>query len=176
MELHTIHNPEQNKILRAKCKSFDFAKHDNKELKLLITEMRKKMHAWHGVGLAATQIGINEAFFVAQTPNGKFYAIFNPRITKTEKPIMLEEGCLSVPDRYGEINRFDKIVLEGQDKNGKPIKVKAWGLLAQVFQHETDHLQGVLYTDKAKRHYKFPESERLKALEDAKAKTKTDAS
>ena len=164
MELHTIHKPEQNKILRTKCAPFDFAKHDKKELKALVKDMRKKMHEWHGVGLAATQIGLKESFFVAQTPNGKFYAIFNPRITKTEEPILLEEGCLSVPDRYGEIERYDKVTLEGQDQNGKPIKVKAWGLLAQVFQHETDHLHGALYIDKAKRHYEYPESDRLKEV------------
>lgn len=162
MELHTIHNDNHKKILRTKCAAFDFTKHTKKEIREMITEMRKKMHEWHGIGLAATQIGRTESFFIAQTPNGKFYAVFNPKITKTEgKALLLEEGCLSVPGVYGEVPRYEKIVLEGQDQNGKPIKVKAWDLLAQFFQHETDHLLGVLDIDKMQKTYASPASQRL---------------
>ncbi len=149
MELHTIHNPDQNKILHKKCVAFDFTKYEKKEIKAMVVEMRKKMHEWHGIGLAATQIGRNEQFFVARPPEGKFYAVFNPKITKTEgKLILMEEGCLSIPNQYGEVPRYEKLVLEGQDQNGKKIKIKAWGMLAHIFQHEYDHLQGVLYADK----------------------------
>jgi len=126
------------------------------------------MHEWHGIGLAATQIGRNEAFFVAQPPQGKFYAVFNPKITKTEdKPILMEEGCLSVPDQYGEVSRYEKLILEGQNQNGKPVKIKAWGLLAHIFQHETDHLSGTLYIDKTKKTYTLPTSERLQGEADS---------
>ncbi len=162
MELHTIHTLAHEKILRTKCVPFDFTKYTKKEIREMVTEMRKKMHEWHGIGLAATQIGRTEAFFVAQTPNGKFYAIFNPKITKTEgKPILMEEGCLSVPGVYGEVPRYEKITLEGQDQNGKPVKIKAWELLAQIFQHETDHLHGTLDIDKMKTTYATPTGERL---------------
>jgi peptide deformylase len=151
MEIHTIHDPKQLKILRTKCGPFDFKKYTKPEIRALVTEMRKKMHEWHGIGLAATQIGRTESFFVAQPPEGKFYAIFNPKITKTEgKPILMEEGCLSIPGQFGETPRYEKINIEGQDQNGKPVKIKAWGLLAHILQHETDHLLGTLYVDKAK--------------------------
>lgn len=164
MELHTIHNKEQEKILHKKCAPFDFEKYSKQELRDLIKEMRIKMKEWNGIGLAATQIGKNEAFFVAQPPEGgKFYAIFNPKITKTEgEPINMEEGCLSVPGEYGMVPRYEKLVLEGQDQNGKKIKIKAWGLLAHIFQHEYDHLQGTLYIDKIKETYTYPTSDRLK--------------
>ena len=151
MEIHTIHNPDQLKILRTKCVPFDFKKYEKKAIRDLVVEMRKKMHEWNGIGLAATQIGRTEAFFVAQPPQGKFYAVFNPKITKTEgRPVAMEEGCLSVPGQYGETMRYEKLTLEGQDQNGKEIKIKAWGLLAHIFQHEYDHLQGRLYIDHAK--------------------------
>ncbi len=157
MELHTIHKPDQLKILRTKCKPFDFSKIEKKDLRALIKEMRVKMHEWHGIGLAATQVGRTDQLFVAQTPNGKFYALFNPRITKTEgKPILMEEGCLSVPGIYGEVPRYEKVAIEGLDQNGKTIKIKAWGLLAQVLQHETDHLHGILDIDKMKKTYTLP--------------------
>jgi peptide deformylase len=167
MELHTIHNKDQEKILRTKCAPFDFKKIEKKDLRALVTEMRKRMHEWHGVGLAATQVGHTKAFFVAQTPNGKFYAVFNPKITKTEgKPLLMEEGCLSVPGVYGQVPRYEKVTLEGLDANGKKLKVKAWGLLAQVFQHETEHLQGILDVDKMEERYEAPRGERLKQREE----------
>jgi peptide deformylase len=163
MQLHTIHTPAENKILRTACEPFDFEKYTKKEIREMVTEMRKKMHEWNGIGLAATQIGRTEAFFVAQPPEGKFYAVFNPKITKTEgETVLMEEGCLSVPGEYGEVSRYEKLLLEGQDQNGKKIKVKAWGLLAHIFQHEYDHLQGTLYIDKSKGTYTYPESKRLK--------------
>jgi peptide deformylase len=68
-------NKDQEKILRTTCAPFDFSKHTKKEIREIVTEMRKKMHEWRGVGLASTQIGINETFFVAQTQNGKPSAI-----------------------------------------------------------------------------------------------------
>jgi peptide deformylase len=162
MDLHTIHNKDQEKILRTTCAPFDFSKHTKKEIREMVTEMRKKMHEWRGVGLASTQIGINETFFVAQTQNGKFYAIFNPKITKTEgTPVYMEEGCLSVPGVYGQVPRYENLTIEGFDQNNKKVKIKAWGLLAQIFQHETDHLKGVLCVDKMKDQYSVPSSERL---------------
>ncbi len=169
MELHTIHNPEHEKLLHKKCKPFDFTKHTKTEISAMIKEMRVKMHEWHGIGLASTQIGSNEAFFVAQPPEGgKFYAIFNPKITKTEgDPVLMEEGCLSIPGQYGDVPRYEKLVIEGQDKNGKKIKIKAWGILAHIFQHETDHTNGILYADKAKKTRAIAVTERLQGKVDS---------
>ena len=169
MELHTIHNEDHKKILRTKCAPFDFTKHSKEEIRAMVKEMRIKMREWHGIGLAATQVGFTESFFVAQAPDGKFHAIFNPVITKTEgRALLMEEGCLSVPGVYGDVPRYEKIVLEGQNQSGKKVKIKAWGLLAQIFQHETDHLHGTLDVDKMKNAYTTPKSDRLLKKVDSK--------
>lgn len=151
MTLHTIHNKDEEKILRTKCRAFDFSKTTPKEMRALVAAMRKYMHEWNGVGLAATQVGRTEQFFVAQVPEKKFYALFNPRITKTEgKTVLLDEGCLSVPGIYGKVPRYEAVTLEATTHTGKPITIKATGLLAQILQHETDHLKGVLCIDTMK--------------------------
>lgn len=159
MVLYTIHKKEEEKILRTKAVPFDFSKFTKPEIRSLVKEMRLKMIEWHGVGLAANQVGMNISLFVARTDE-KFYAIFNPQITeRSGDQLLLEEGCLSVPDIYGMTPRYEKVILQGQDQNGKKIKIKAWGLLAHVFQHETDHLAGKLYIDTATRTYSVAESE-----------------
>ena len=79
----------------------------------------------------------------------------NPeKIEKINKStVSFEEGCLSVPGKWGEVTRAEQIVISGYTKMGKPVKVKAWGLLARVFQHEIDHLNGKLFIDHAKKVY-----------------------
>jgi peptide deformylase len=150
MDIYTIHQSKEEKVLRTKTEKFDFAKFNKKDIRELVRAMRLIMAQANGVGLAANQVGLSTSMFVAQC-EGKFYAVFNPEVTKVSKEkTLLEEGCLSVPGMFGEIERADKITLEGQDQNGKKIKIKAWGLLAQIFQHETDHLSGKLYIDRAK--------------------------
>lgn len=136
----------------------------------MVKEMKEKMIEADGIGLAANQIGLDMRVFVAQvratsrrsansvtSEDQKFYAIFNPKIIKTsDKKTLMEEGCLSVPGGYyGDVERPEKITLVGQDKNAKKIKIKAWGLLAKVFQHEVDHLNGILYIDKCKNLRKY---------------------
>jgi peptide deformylase len=151
----TIEDKKNEKFLRQKTAEFDFNKFSRREINELISKMRKLMRSAGGIGLSANQIGLNLKMFVAEVPNlkggHKFYAIFNPRIEKAggEKEV-LEEGCLSVPSSYGMVERSKKVTLVGYDKNAKPIKIKAWGLLARVFQHEVDHLNGLLFLDKTK--------------------------
>lgn len=151
----TISNKREEKFLRAKTIPFDFASRSRKDIDYLIKTMKQKMKEADGIGLAANQVGISERFFVASVPTDKegykFYAIFNPHIEKYEEEgIELEEGCLSVPGNFGPVLRSKKVFLKGQDKMGKQIKIKAWGLLARVFQHEVDHLDGKLFIDKAR--------------------------
>jgi len=162
LEIHQkileISNKNEEKFLREKTKPFDFAKFKREEIKDLIKKMRVVMQQADGIGLSANQIGLPYRFFVAQVPdtNGhfKFYAIFNPEIIKTfDEKEELEEGCLSVPQTFGLVERNYKIILSGQDAFSKNFKIKAWGLLARVFQHEVDHLNGVLFIDKAKNLY-----------------------
>lgn len=151
----TIEKAENEKFLRTKTVPFDFSTRTEKELRLLIRDMRKIMKQANGVGLSANQIGISERFFVAEAPDSqgrqKFYAIFNPHITKmSEELATVEEGCLSVPETFGPTPRSYRVTLEGQDIKGKKVKIKAWGLLARIFQHEVDHLDGRLFLDRAR--------------------------
>lgn len=151
MKILTTRNKTEEKFLRKKTKPFDFKSYPKKEIGSLIRQMRQIMKKADGIGLAANQVGLDFKMFVAEV-DGKFYAIFNPEIAKTSKESdMLEEGCLSVPGDFDEVIRPAKVTLTGQDKNGKKIKIKAWGLLARVFQHEVDHLNGGLFIDKIKK-------------------------
>ena len=156
MQILTINNKKEERFLRRKTKEFDLKQYPKAELRELIKEMRQIMKNTNGVGLSANQVGIDRQFFIAQVPDEqgkqKFYTIFNPKIISLSKEkVDLEEGCLSVPGVWGIIPRSNKIIIEGVDMNEKKIKIKAWGFLAQVFQHEIGHLNGGLFIDKAKK-------------------------
>lgn len=159
MKILTVNNKAEEKFLRTKTADFNFAQMTKKEINELIKQMKKIMIQANGIGLSANQIGLNMNFFVAQIPltdgdkiiGKKFYSVFNPKIIKTSKKIeRMEEGCLSVPDIRGEVERFQKITITGFDKTGRKIKIKADKLTARVFQHEIDHLNGILFIDKIK--------------------------
>ena len=158
MKIFTIVNKKEEKFLRQKTAKFDFNKYTKKETAELVKQMRGIMTEAIGIGLSANQLGLDLRLFVAQLPqigadktHEKFYAIFNPEIIKfSEKKVVMEEGCLSVPGVYGLVERPEKITLVGQDRYSKKIKIKAWGLLARIFQHEVDHLNGVLFVDRTK--------------------------
>ena len=151
MGILKIENKKDKKVLRKKTSAFDFNSMSKSELRELLSGMRKAMKESDGVGLAANQIGISSRFFVAEFDR-KFYAIFNPEIVSVSKiQDVLEEGCLSVPGKSGEVLRSSEIVIRGYDKNGKRVKMRAWGHLARIFQHEVDHLDGRLFIDYIKR-------------------------
>jgi len=157
-EIVTIAHKKDEKFLRKKTVAFDFKKFTHKEVSDLVVRMRRIMHTANGIGLSANQIGLDFAVFVAEVPDAqggtKFYAVFNPKLEKISKEtVIFEEGCLSVPGKWGDVSRAETIILSGFNKIGKPVKVKAWGLLARVFQHEMDHLSGKLFIDKAKALY-----------------------
>lgn len=156
LKILTINN-EESSILKKPTEYFDFSQFNNKQITELINSMKKIMKKANGIGLSANQIGLPFKMFIAEIPekNGKkFYAIFNPKIEKLEgEKIDLEEGCLSIPNIYGVVPRYPKIVISGFNRYKKPIKIKAWGLLAHVFQHEIDHLEGKLFIEKAKKTY-----------------------
>jgi len=160
-----VGDKKTEKVLRKKTDAFDFEKFTAKEIRDLIARMRRIMRAANGIGLSANQIGLNFKMFVAETadPQGgtKFYAIFNPKIEKIgDEKKLLEEGCLSIPGTYGDVERATRITITGFDKNAKPLRIKAWGPLAHVFQHEIDHLNGILFIDKAKNTYEATPTER----------------
>ena len=135
-----------NKILREKAEE---VKEINKEIKELVTVMKKVMKKNQGVGLAANQIGKNLAIFIAEDKN-KILIFINPKIIKfIGKEIVVEEGCLSLPNLWGYLKRYPEVIIEYQNLFGKKKKMRAKGLLAQIIQHEIDHLNGKLFIDKA---------------------------
>jgi len=146
MELITIKS-KNSKILKRQIPDFNFQEHSAQEIKETVFAVRKIMEEQGGVGLSANQVGLDWRMFIAND-NNKFYVIFNPRIIKcSEEKSILEEGCLSVPNTTLQISRPEVITLEAEDKKGKKIKIRAFGILARIFQHETDHLDGKLITD-----------------------------
>lgn len=156
MKLVTIQNKKDEKFLRQVTHSFDFQKYKKSEIRELVKTMRRDMQQYEGIGLSSNQVGLNIKVFVAKVEN-KFYSIFNPEIIQTSKGVIgMDEGCLSVPGVFGLVDRPAKITIKGYDQNGKAIKIKAWGLLARVFQHEVDHLHGKLFIDKAKQVERVP--------------------
>ncbi len=163
MQILTIEKKQNEKFLRRATRPFDFSKHSQKEIRELVKMMRRIMKAAEGVGLSANQLGLDFSLFVAQVEN-KFYAIFNPKIVKTVgEAEAAEEGCLSVPEKFGLVTRPEKIWLEGQGADGKKIKIKAWGFLARVFQHEVDHLNGKLFIDQTREIYEIKNRKNLKS-------------
>lgn len=115
----------------------------------LILDMFTIMYQTGGIGLAAPQVGINKRFFIADIGDGQRLIFINPRITNQSDPIECIEGCLSFPGVYVNVVRYKKIFVKAQDITGKSFKIKASGLLAQVVQHEIEHLDGILLTSSA---------------------------
>jgi len=138
---------ENNQTLRQKSLP---VRRINADVRSLIEQMRKVMKQNNGVGLAAIQIGEPTRIIVCEIDD-KFYTFINPEIIKSfSETSVTEEGCLSLPNMYGEVERPKKISLKAINFDGKKIKIKAFGLLARVVQHEIDHLDGILFIDKAK--------------------------
>ena len=128
----------------------------NAVLKKLADDMRETMHAHKGMGLAAPQIGQSIRLFIVEyggsddDPAIPFTAYVNPTITwRSANSTLMTEGCLSIPGIEGTVRRPKRITLDAFDLAGNPVRVKAKGLLARIMQHEMDHLEGVLFTDKA---------------------------
>jgi len=117
-------------------------------IKKLISDMIETMHAEPGrVGLAAPQIGVSRRIIVIGLPEEEDIAIINPEIVRRRGERLIDEGCLSVPGYFGQIKRAESVTVKGRDQNGKEIRIKAEGLLAQALEHEIDHLNGMLYID-----------------------------
>jgi len=126
------------------------------EVRALIDDMIETMDAENGVGLAAVQVGEMVRAIIVETPeeeddpnSGKLFVVLNPEIVKIGRETEVGvEGCLSVPGYAGEVERATEIVVRGMDRYGKPFRFRPRGYLARVFQHEIDHCNGVLYTDR----------------------------
>ncbi len=144
LKIITIPNP----ILRQKAKKI--ADVMDPKIQKLIPQMTEIMLK-EGVGLAAPQVGESIRLIIVKYKDGSV-AMINPRILK--KSILKEwgeEGCLSVPGKYGEVKRSKKLTIRYTDEKGKAKTLNAQGMLARIIQHETDHLDGVLFIDKARK-------------------------
>jgi peptide deformylase len=136
-----------------KCKSF------GPPLDTLVTEMLDAMHAADGLGLAAPQISVPLRVIVIEMPSeldeegneihpSRLYVYCNPEIVAASGEEEGQEGCLSVPGYVGEVKRATSVTVKGQDTKGRKIRTKATGLLARAFQHEIDHINGILFIDR----------------------------
>ena len=114
----------------------------------VLDNMHDTLYAADGVGLAAPQIGISKRIVVID-PGDQYIEMFNPEIIYREGEVLGREGCLSVPGMVGWLNRAQKITVKGLDRNGENLEIEAVDMLARVFQHEIDHLDGILFPDKA---------------------------
>jgi peptide deformylase len=156
-------------VLRRKAKkitTFD------KDLQTLIENMIETLRKAPGVGLAAPQVSESIRLIVVeygeededgneQDPK-KLYVIANPEIVQaSEEKVIGIEACLSIPGLVGDVDRHKKIVIKGLNRFAKPVKITTEGWLARIFQHEIDHLDGVVYTDRATRVWKPREDEEL---------------
>ena len=145
----------------------------DKTLQTLIDDMYETMRDAPGVGLAAPQIGESLRVVVVEYTDDeredarpKKYVLVNPEIVReSEETVTDLEGCLSVPGLAGEVERFEAVTVQAKNRFGKPIKLKASGWLARIFQHEIDHLNGVLYIDRATRVFQ-PTPEEMEQIKD----------
>lgn len=144
-----LKNP--NKTLRQVSEPLSDADLKSDEIQTLVDDMKKTMKVENGVGLAAPQIGKPIRLIIVETEEGPT-AFVNPKIIATSNRMVdSEEGCLSVPGVYGIVKRHKSIKLKAKDRNGNPLRMKVGGFAAIVLQHEIDHLNGILFIDKAEK-------------------------
>jgi peptide deformylase len=143
----------ENPVLRQKAKKVSRI---DASIQKLIDDMIETMHAAHGVGLAAPQVNVPLRVIVVQEYDedeegrlipGEVITLINPEIIKTSGVYEVDEGCLSLPGYMGTIKRAEKVTAKGTNRDGKEIRIKADGLLAEALQHEVDHINGILYFD-----------------------------
>lgn len=135
------------------------------DFQALVDDMIETLRSAPGVGLAAPQVNVSQRLIVVEYGDEnneeapkKLFVVANPEIISTsEETIIGTEGCLSIPGFAGEVTRWAEISLRGQNRRGKPLKIKAKGWLARIFQHEIDHLDGILFIDRAEKVWKIEE-------------------
>jgi peptide deformylase len=132
-------------VLRETCKPLE---RFDAWLRRTVDDMFETMFDAPGVGLAANQVGIAMRFFVYDDGDGRHGFVANPEVSDLEEIETIDEGCLSIPGPFHPTSRALKARLRGQDLDGSPIEIWGEGLLARIFQHETDHLNGMLYIDR----------------------------
>jgi len=121
-------------------------------LRALVADLYETMAAYNGVGLAANQVGVGQRVFVVDVPledgTHERFAVVNPVLDQRKGKEKAEEGCLSMPGILEQVQRATSVRLRGLDEHGRPLERLATGFLARAVQHEADHLDGVLFTDR----------------------------
>jgi peptide deformylase len=144
----------------------------DKEFQTLVDDMVETMRAAPGVGLAASQVSISIRLIVVEygededeeAPNKakKLYVVANPEIIHNSIETEIgNEACLSVPGLVGEVERFSQVVVRGKNRRGQPVRINVHGWKARIFQHEIDHCDGILFTDRATHIWKPMEDEKI---------------
>lgn len=139
----------------------------DRRLHQLLENMVETMRSGKGVGLAAPQVGLNQRIFVIEFPEDeerpeetmRRYELINPELVKAKGSEIAHEACLSLPGLAAEVDRATYVLVKAQDRHGKTLRIKAYDWLARIFQHEIDHLGGVLMIDVAEQVYKVVEVE-----------------
>jgi peptide deformylase len=139
LPLHLLGSP----VLRQRGKEIGAV---DDEVRRLVDDMYETMDAARGVGLAANQVGVARRVAVVDADEDRFEMI-DPVILESEGRAAAEEGCLSIPEIYGDVSRPERVVIEATDRNGTRYRKEATGLKARAIQHEIDHLDGILFLD-----------------------------
>jgi len=134
-------------VLRERCREIEGI---DDELQALIDDLMDTMYAADGIGLAAPQVGVTRRVFVydVREPEVEPGVLVNPRIVESEGAVRESEGCLSIPGLTEIVERSARVLVEGLDRDGEPVRLEAEGLLSRCLQHERDHLDGVLFLDR----------------------------
>jgi peptide deformylase len=142
MEILTNQNPLLRKISKP-------VKTVTKDIKLLIENMADTLYAAPGIGLAAPQVGQLLRIIVGDIGEG-LIVVINPKVSKKKGKQIFVEGCLSIPGIEAPVERSASVTVKGINKSGRPVTIEATGILATMLQHEVDHLDGTLFTDRVK--------------------------
>ena len=141
LPIRTLPDP----VLRKKAKRVSAV---DRSIKKLVSDMRETLHADPGrVGLAAPQVGVSLRITVIGLPEEEDIILINPEIVRRKGERQVTEGCLSLPGYMGQINRSEAVTVKALGIDGKPVRLRAEGLLAQALEHEIDHMNGTIYID-----------------------------
>lgn len=150
MAIYSIEKAGESTVLRQKAKPVTEV---TDTIRTLLDDMAETMYASEGVGLAAPQVGISRRIIVVDVGEG-LIELINPVLLKGHGKQIGEEGCLSVPGYFAPVERYKTIFVEGLDRDGHSVQIKAKDFTAVALQHEMDHLDGILFIDKVKKEKK----------------------
>ena len=137
---------EGDPVLRGKCRPVDEI---TERIITLLDDMAQTLHEADGVGLTAPQVGERRRIAIVETEPGELIELINPVITETDGVQRELEGCLSLPNKWGYTERPMSVTVHATDRNGNKVEIRGTGLKARALCHEIDHLDGILFTDKA---------------------------